>query len=70
MTPEPDPDGGPPRVVRLDLDEALTLLAVLEDARDALLDSGHLTVLMEIEVELARLSRRLGFDDPPGGTDG
>lgn len=52
------------------LDEALTLLAALEDARDALIDSGHLTVVVTVESEIRILARRLGFDDGAGGTHG
>ncbi len=55
----------PPRHVWYDLDEALDLLADLEDARDALLDSGHLTVVVAIERQIRVLSRRLDFDDGP-----
>lgn len=60
----------PPEQIRYDLDEALTLLGALEDARDALIDSGHLAVVVSIETEIRALSRKLGFDDPAGGTDG
>ena len=60
----------PPAQIRYDLDEALVLLAALEDARDALIDSGHLAVVVSIENEIRALSRKLGFDDPAGGTDG
>jgi hypothetical protein len=35
-------DDEPPDAVSYALEEALTLLAALEDARDALIDSGHL----------------------------
>jgi hypothetical protein len=59
----------PPAQIRYDLDEALTLLGALEDARDALIDSGHLAVVVSVETEVRALSRKLGFDDP-GGTDG
>ena len=62
--PEP-----PPEVV-LSLDEALDLLAALEDARDALIQSGHLAVVVIVEVEVRRISRRLGFDDPEGRDHG
>jgi hypothetical protein len=65
MPPAEPPE--PPREVRLGLDEALELLATLEDARDAIIDSGHLSVVMTIEVQVRDLSRRLGFDDPQGG---
>jgi hypothetical protein len=57
----------PPRDIRLSLDEALALLADLEDARDALIDSDRLAVVVAIEAQIRLLSRRLGFDDPEGG---
>jgi hypothetical protein len=60
----------PPAQIRYDLDEALVLLAALEDARDASIASGHLAVVVSIENEIRALSRKLGFDDPAGGTDG
>ncbi len=56
----------PPSQVSYGLDAALDLLAALEDARDALTDSGHLTVVVEIEDQVRLLSRKLGFDDPEG----
>jgi hypothetical protein len=59
----------PPDGVTYDLEEALTLLAALEDARDALIDSRHLSVVLTVENEIRLLSRRLGFVDPEGGTD-
>lgn len=55
--------------MRYDLDEALALLAALEDARDALVDSGHLAVVAAVEDEIRLLSRTLGFGDTSGGTD-
>ncbi len=60
----------PPAQIRYNLDDALALLASLEDARDALVDSGHLAVVVSIENEIRDLSRKPGFDDPAGGTDG
>jgi len=54
----------PPRAIWFSLDEALDLLASLEDARDALLDTGHLPVVMGVEHQIRRLSRRLDFDEP------
>ena len=68
--PEPVsiPPNEPPPAVEYDLEAALGLLAVLEDARDALADSDHLAVLAQLEHEIASLSRRLGFDQ--GDTDG
>lgn len=62
-------DQEPPRHVWYSLEEALELLAVLEDAADALTDSGHLAVVMAVEAQVRDLSRRLDFDDPDGGTD-
>ncbi len=65
----PPPDDGPPDDVHLTLDEALDVLAALEDARDALLSSSYLTVVLVVEAEIRMLSRTLGFDAPEGGTD-
>jgi hypothetical protein len=59
----------PPDQVVYDLDEALTLLAVFEDARDALIATGHLAGVLATEAEIRMLSHRLGFDQPPGGRD-
>lgn len=59
----PDPPDG----VEYDLDEALELLAVLEDARDLMIDGGHLAGVVPVEDQVRLLSRRLGFDDPFGG---
>ena len=63
------PPDEPPEQIVYDLDEALTLLGSLEDARDALIDSGHLAVVVAVETEIRTLSRKLGFDDPAGGSD-
>ncbi len=46
------------------------MLGALEDARDALIEAGHLAVVVAVEAEIRLLSRRLGFDDPDGGSDG
>ncbi len=62
--------GEPPERIYYTLDEALTLLAALEDARDALIESGHLAVVASVESEVRLLSRKLGFEDPEGGPDG
>jgi hypothetical protein len=59
----------PPRYVWYSLEEALELLAALEDARDSLIGAGHLTVVVSIEAQLRELSHRLEFDDPSGGAD-
>ena len=59
----------PPREIWYSLDEALDLLATLEDARDALIESGHLSVVMPVETQIRELSRRLDFDSPHGDSD-
>ncbi len=59
----------PPRHVWYTLDDALELLAVLEDARDALIDAGQLLVVVSVEAQVRDLNRRLEFDDPWGGAD-
>ncbi len=59
----------PPREIWYSLDEALDLLATLEDARDALIESGHLSVVMPVETQIRQLSRRLDFDSPQGDSD-
>lgn len=58
-----DTEGQPPLTVCYDLDEALELLAALEDARDVLADGDHLAVLAQVEHQIAVLDRRLGFGD-------
>jgi hypothetical protein len=59
-----DSDGKePPGYVWYTLDEALELLAVLEDSRDSLIDSGHLTVVLALEAHVLDLNSRLGYDD-------
>ena len=61
---ESEPPGG----VEYALDEALDLLAALEDARDVLLETDHLSVLVQVEHQIQILSRRLGFE--LGGSGG
>ena len=63
------PLDGPPAQIELSLDEALDLLADLEDARDALSDSRHLTVVVAVKGQIRLVSRKLGFADPHGGDD-
>jgi len=67
MADPPVPE--PPEGIHLSLDEALDVLAALEDARDALLSSSYLTVVLVVEAEIRMLSRTLGFDAPEGGND-
>lgn len=66
--PFPD-DIEPPPEVRYDLEEALELLAALEEARDALTETDHLTEVVRLESQIQLLSRRLGFDEN-GGSNG
>jgi len=54
----------PPREVWYDLEEALELLSVLEDASTVMTDSGHLAEVMAVEAQIRVLSRKLDFDDP------
>lgn len=61
---ESEPPGG----VEYALDEALDLLAALEDAWDLLLETDHLSVLAQVEHQIQILSRRLGFE--LGGSGG
>ena len=49
------------------LEEALDLLASLEDSRDVLVDTDHLSVLSQVEHQIQLLSRKLGVDE--GGPD-
>lgn len=63
------PELEPPESVVLTLDEALYLLAALEDARDHMIEGGHLVGVLPIEDQIRLISRRLGFDDPFGGPD-
>lgn len=64
---EHEPAAGPPADVVLTLGQALDLLAALEDARDILIRTDHLSVLAQVEDQIQRLSRKLGFDQ--GGPD-
>lgn len=63
----PNGEPEPPTNVTFDLEEALDLLAALEDARATLRDGEHLAGVVTLEVQIQLLSRRLGFDD--GGSD-
>jgi hypothetical protein len=59
----------PPSRVQYGLEEALELLAALEEARDALITTDHLAEAAMVEHQVQLLSRRLGFDEP-GGRNG
>ena len=62
-----DGESEPPTSVTYDLEEALELLAALEEARDTLRGTEHLAGVLTLEAQIQLLGRRLGFDD--GGTD-
>jgi hypothetical protein len=67
----PVPDNQePPAEIRLSLEEALELVGVLEDVRDALLTTDHLVEVALVAGQLGRINRRLGFPNPEGGDDG
>ena len=61
------PASQPPERVEFDLDEALGLLAALEDARDVLNGTDFLSVLAQVEGQTQLLVRKLGLE--PGGAD-
>jgi hypothetical protein len=65
MTPPEPPDR-----IAYDLEEALDLLAALEDALEVVADTDYLAVVAGIEDEIVRLHRKLGFDHPSGGEHG
>jgi hypothetical protein len=56
----------PPSRVEYGLEEALELLAALEEARDALITTEHLAEASQVEHQIQCLSRRLGFEEPGG----
>jgi hypothetical protein len=57
----------PPARIEVILDEALDLLADLEDARHALSDSRHLIAAVTVEVRSDCSAVKLGFADRYGG---
>jgi hypothetical protein len=61
------PEFDPPEQIDLGLNEALDLLAALEDARDVLIDIDHLSVLAQVEHQIQVVSRKLRFEQ--GGSD-
>lgn len=62
-------DREPPERVAYTVEEALDLLAALEEARDALITTAHLAEVAQIEHQIGLLSRRLGFEEN-GGSNG
>ena len=59
----------PPDRIAYDLEEALELLAAFDDALEVVAATDYLGVVAEVENEVARLHRRLGFGHPSGGED-
>ena len=59
----------PPGFIFYRLDEALDLLAALEDSRDIVIDTDHLTVLSQVEHQIQLLNRRIGFKEGGPGDD-
>lgn len=53
--------------MEFELEEAVDLLAALEDSRDVLVNTDHLSVLSQVEHQIQHLSRKLGIDE--GGPD-
>jgi len=62
-------DPVPPEQVRYNLEEALELLAAMEEARDALVTTDHLAEVSQLEHQIQALNRRLGFGEM-GGSNG
>ncbi|MGI8755625.1 MAG: hypothetical protein ACR2MB_07140 [Acidimicrobiales bacterium] len=69
MPDQGDSDEEPPENIHLEFDVALGFLAVLEDASEVLIDTGHLALVMEVETVMRQLTRKLGFGDTSGGLD-
>lgn len=59
----------PPRHIWYELDEAIDLLAVLEDAQLTALDARALALVVVLERQIELLHRKLEIGDP-GGSDG
>jgi hypothetical protein len=59
----------PPRQIWYDLDEAIELLAVLQDAQLTALDAGALALVVVLERQIELLHRKLQIGDV-GGADG
>ena len=59
----------PPRHIWYDLEEAIDLLAVLEDAQLTALDGGALALVMVLERQIELLHRKLEIGDAGGADD-
>lgn len=62
-------DEEPPAQVGYSLEEALELLAALEEAGEALRSTDHFAELSRVEHEVRRLNGKLGLGND-GGRDG
>lgn len=60
----------PPQAITLSVEEALDVLAVLEEARESFYESDFLGGVIGVEDSIRMLSRKLGFNDPEGRDDG
>jgi hypothetical protein len=56
----PDPEQ-PPDQVTYSLESALDLLSALEDSRDVLIATDHLSVLSQVEHQIQILNHKLGL---------
>jgi len=63
-------DEPPLEFVWYSLAEGLTLLADLNEARQTLIESGHLAGVVLLGEEIRLLMRKLEFDAPEGDVDG
>jgi hypothetical protein len=64
------PKEKPPESVSFDLEEALHLLAALEDSRDSrddLIETDYVSALVQVEGQIRLLTRTLGLEQ--GGPD-
>ena len=59
----------PPDRVPFDLEEALDLLAALEEVCATLMATDHLTGVVAVEAQIRLLSHEVGFDDPEEDVD-
>jgi hypothetical protein len=61
-----DDEPQPPAAISYALDEALDLLADLEDASRTMLEADLLAAVIILDHQIALLTRKLGFDDTEG----
>jgi len=61
-----DDEPQPPTAIWYELDEALNLLADLEDASLTMLEADLLAAVIILDHQISLLTRKLGFDDTEG----